>query len=295
MESRGGWNARTRGASVRLRSAPAATLAAMSRPLDGKAVIVTGGNSGIGRATALRFARAGASVVVAARRADACDAVVTEIRQAGGVAISAPTDVTNEDSIQSMVDATVRTFGGLHAAFNNAGCGGPARLHECSNDLWDRIHATNLRGVFHCMKYQLRAMLAGGGGSIVNNSSAAGLVGHGIAPAYASSKHAVIGLTKSAALQYCRDNIRINAVCPGVIGTPLVQRAAEGVPGGADWFLSLQPGGRAGEPRDVADLVVFLCSDEARFITGAALPVDGGMIAGFVGPDVRSAPTARPS
>lgn len=257
----------------------------MARFFDGKAVIVTGGNSGIGRETALRFAQAGASVVVAARRAEACDAVVTEIRAAGGVALAVPTDVTREEDIEAMVDRTVAHFGGVHAAFNNAGCGGAARLHECSNELFDRIHATNLRGVFHCMKYEIRAMLASGGGSIVNNSSAAGLVGHGVAPAYASSKHAVIGLTKSAALNYCRDNIRINAVCPGVIGTPLVQRAADSIPGGIDWFLSLQPGGKAGEPRDVAELVVFLCSEAARFITGAALPVDGGMVAGFASPN----------
>jgi len=247
----------------------------------GRTVIVTGGNSGIGRATALRFGREGANVVVAARRAEACEIVADEIRSAGGTALAVPTDVTREESIADLVDGTVKTFGALHAAFNNAGAGGASSFHECSNDLFDRIMATNLRGVFHCMKHEIRAMLASGGGSIVNNASAAGLVGHALSAPYSASKHGVIGLTKSAALQYVRQDIRVNAVCPGVIGTPLVERAASTAPGGIDWFLAQQPGGAAGAPEDVAGAVLFLCSDAARFITGAALPVDGGMVAGL--------------
>lgn len=247
----------------------------------GRGVIVTGGNSGIGRATALRFGAAGASVAVAARRADACEAVAAEIRAAGGTALAIPTDVTLEEEIEALVDRTVRAFGAVHAAFNNAGAGGAGDVHACPTELFDRIHATNLRGVFLCMKYEIRAMLAFGGGSIVNNSSAAGLIGHIAAPAYAASKHGVIGLTKSAALRYVKDGIRVNAVCPGVIGTPILERAAESAPGGMEWFLSQQPGGQAGQPVDVADAVLFLCTDAARFVTGAAIAVDGGMTAGM--------------
>lgn len=253
----------------------------MKGSFDGKVVIVTGGNSGIGRATALRFAAEGASVVIAARRIDACESTVAAIRAAGGRALAIPTDVTHEDQVETLVARTVKEFGRVDAAFNNAGTGGVTLLHECTNELFDRIHATNLRGLFHCMKYEIRAMLAAGGGVIVNNSSAAGLVGHALSAPYASSKHAVIGLTRSAALQYVKANIRVNAVCPGVIGTPLVERAGASIADGMEWFLAQQPGGTAGNPMDVAEAVLFLCSDGARFVTGAALPVDGGMIAGL--------------
>ncbi|MBX3356108.1 MAG: glucose 1-dehydrogenase [Phycisphaeraceae bacterium] len=253
----------------------------MPGAFDGTVVIVTGGNSGIGRATALRFAAEGARVVIAARRAAACEEVAREVRAAGGTGLAVPTDVSDEAAVEALVDRTLREFGRLDAAFNNAGVGGAARLHECDAKLFDRIHAVNLRGVFLCMKYELRAMLHGGGGSIVNNASAAGLTGHALSPPYASSKHGVIGLTRSAALQYVRDNIRVNAICPGVIGTPMVERAAGAEAAGMSWFLSKQPGGAAGSPDDVAGAVLFLCSAEARFVTGAALSVDGGMTAGF--------------
>lgn len=249
--------------------------------LRGRTVIVTGGSSGIGRATALRFGAAGASVVIAARHADACEKVAAEIRAAGGRAMAIPADVSVESQVEALVERTVAEFGPLHAAFNNAGAGGAGELHDAPAELFDSVVAVNLRGVFLCMKHELRAMLAAGGGAIVNNSSAAGIVGHVMAPIYAASKHGVIGLTKSAALQYVRRNIRINAVCPGLVGTPLVERAVSTAPGGLDWYIARQPGGKAGEPPDVSEAVLFLCSDAARFITGAAIPVDGGMTAGM--------------
>jgi len=253
----------------------------MPRPFEGKVAIVTGGNSGIGRAAALRFAHDGAAVTIAARRAEACSAVVREIEASGGRALAVATDVSNESQVHAMVARTVDTFGGLDIAFNNAGAGGAGLITELSEQEWDRMLDTNLKGVWLCMKHQIPAMIARGGGAIVNNSSAAGLTGHGLAPAYAASKHGVIGLTSSAALQFLERGIRINAVCPGVIGTPMVEKASTGTPRGMAWFLSKQPGGAAGTPEQVADAVAWLCSEGASFVTGTALRVDAGMLSGF--------------
>lgn len=253
----------------------------MRRRFDGKVAIVTGGSSGIGRATALRFARDGAAVVVASRRLDACEAVVREIEQTGGRAAAIAADVARSADVQAMVALAVERFGGLDIAFNNAGTGGSGLVTELAEEEWHRLMAVNLTGVWLCMKHEIPAMLTRGGGAIVNNSSAAGLTGHAGSPAYAASKHGVIGLTTSAALQFINRGVRINAVCPGVIGTPMVERATARNPRGMAWFLAKQPGGAAGVPEQVADAVAWLCSDEASFVTGSALRVDGGMLSGL--------------
>jgi NAD(P)-dependent dehydrogenase (short-subunit alcohol dehydrogenase family) len=247
--------------------------------LEGKVALVTGGNSGIGKATAILFAQAGAKVVIAARRAEEGATTVAEIEKNGGEATFIRTDVSRATDVEALVRTTVARYGRLDCAFNNAGMSGGGLLHEVAEEDWDRMVAVNLKGVWLGMKYQIIQMLSQGSGAIVNDSSVAGIVGYGRSAHYAATKHGVIGLTKSAAIQYRAQNIRVNAVCPGMIMTPMIARAFA-VPGVEAWFRSKVPG-RGGNPEEVAQAVVWLCSDQASYVTGTALPVDDALSAGL--------------
>ena len=242
-----------------------------------KVAIVTGASAGIGKATAMAFAKHGAKVVVADINQQDGEAVVTEITQAGGIAMFVPCDVTNEQQVMSLVDATVEAYGKLDIAFNNAGIEiEQSKLADGEESVFDKIMDVNVKGVWRCMKYQIPAMLKNGGGSIVNTASVAGL---GAAPKmaiYSASKHAVIGLTKSAAVEYGKKGIRVNAVCPAVIDTEMFRRAAEADPRKAEYVAGMHPVGRIGKVEEIAEAVMYLCSSNSGFTTGIALPVDGG-------------------
>lgn len=247
----------------------------MEQHFKGKVAIVTGGAFGIGRSTAIAFAKQGAKVVIADLQQD--DNTLQTIRENGGDAIFVTCDVSNESDIQHLIAQTIFHFGRLDIAFNNAGIEGtPAPLTECSNEIWDRTININLKGVWFGMKYQIPEMLKVGGGVIVNNASIAGLVGFGGLPAYVASKHGVVGLTKNAALDFAKQNIRVNAVCPGVIHTPMIDRFSGGDTKVLEQFAAAEPIGRLGQPEEIAETVIFLCSDAASFITGQAIAVDGG-------------------
>jgi len=259
---------------------------AMTARLEDKVSLVTGGSSGIGRATAIRLAQEGAKVVIAARRSSEGQKVVEMIRKAGGDGLFVQTDVSRASQVEAVVDKTIEAFGKLDCAFNNAaapeeGTLAGRLLHEFSEDEWDRIMEVNLKGVWLCMKYEIPQMLSQGGGVIVNTSSGAGLMGVASRPAYSASKHGVVGLTKSAALQYAAKGIRINTICPGWIETPRLKTAFHQKPELETWAVSKGPIGRLGNPEEVAEAVSWLCSEAASFITGAALPVDGGFVAGM--------------
>ncbi len=253
----------------------------MIHSFEDKVALVTGGNSGIGRATAILFAQQGANVVVAARRVDEGQETVEAIRQDGGEAVFIKTDVAQATEVESMVREVVAKYGRVDYAFNNAGVASGGLLHEVTEEDWDRVVDINLKGVWLCMKYQIVQMLKQGEGVIVNNSSVAGLAGLVRSPVYAASKHGVIGLSKSAALQYVNDGIRINVVCPGVTMTPMTEGAYASGPDAQTWFESKQPTGQVGSPEEIAQAVVWLCADAASFVTGVALPVDGGVLAGL--------------
>ncbi len=248
--------------------------------LIGKTALVTGGSSGIGRAAALAFAHAGAAVMVADIDVDGGTETIALIRRQGGSADFIETDVTNAVEVDAMVAATVDRFGRLDCAFNNAGIsGGWVSLLDCDDATFDRVMAVNVKGVWHCLRAQLHVMLDQGNGAIVNMASVAGLIGTPMLPAYGASKHAVVGLTKSAALGYADRGIRVNAVCPGFINTPMVDGFIEQVLALADRVQQSAPVGRIGQPDEVAATVVWLCSDAASFINGAAVPIDGGLTA----------------
>ena len=247
---------------------------------EGKVALVTGAGSGIGRATALVFAREGAKVVVADIVAEGGQETVQQIEVAGGEAIFVKADVSQAADVETLITQTVETYGRLDCAFNNAGIEGGMKLTiDCTKEEFDRTIAVNLTGVWLCMKYEIQQMLSQGSGAIVNTASAAGLVGFPSLPDYVASKHGVVGLTKTAALEYAKSGIRVNAVCPGVIQTPMVERGAQLSPGFDELALSMEPVGRFGQPSEIGEAVVWLCSDAASFVTGHPMVVDGGLVA----------------
>jgi NAD(P)-dependent dehydrogenase (short-subunit alcohol dehydrogenase family) len=253
----------------------------MTTELRGKVGIVTGGTSGIGREAAVLFAKAGAKVVVAGRREVEGKETVDLVRAAGGDGLFVKTDVSRAADVQALVRKTVEKFGRLDIAFNNAGIEGNwIPIAEQAEEDWDRTITINLKGVWLCLKYEIQQMLKqGGGGAIVNMASIGGLMGSAGAATYCASKHGVMGLTKSAALETARSGIRINAVCPAVIETPMGERLF-GEPEMRKFALGLHPIGRFGTPLEVAEAVVWMCSDRASFMTGQSLVLDGGLLAG---------------
>ena len=247
---------------------------------EGKVVLVTGGGSGIGRATSLAFASEGARVVVDDIRVDGGEETVRLIKTASGEAIFVKADVSKAAEVEAMVQKALDTYGRIDCAFNNAGVGEPLkRVSKTTEDNWDRVMATNLKGVYLCMKYELAHMLKQGRGAIVNTASLAGLKGLSGQAAYVASKHAVVGLTKSAAVEYATLGIRINAVCPGVIDTPLIAPNMKDRPHVQKAYIDMEPIGRLGKPEEIASAVLWLCSDEASFVVGSVFSVDGGVVA----------------
>lgn len=243
-----------------------------------KTAIVTGGGSGIGETVSLELAASGANVIVADMDTSGADKVVKTIRDKGGNAESFEVDVTDASACEAMVAFAIKTYGGLHLAVNNAGIGGPAApIGEYPVDGWEKVISVNLNGVFNCVRYQIPAMLEAGGGAIVNMASILGTVGFANSSAYTAAKHGVVGMTKAAALEYAARNIRINAVGPGFIDTPLLSANLDQA--ALDGLASLHPIGRIGKPEEVSALTCFLLSDRASFINGSYHRVDGAYTA----------------
>jgi NAD(P)-dependent dehydrogenase (short-subunit alcohol dehydrogenase family) len=243
----------------------------------GKVAFVTGAGSGMGRTTALAFAREGASVVLADVSDHGNQETARMIEEFSGRTLAVHCDVTQSEHVQAALNQAVDAFGRLDIAFNNAGAEQkPSVTVDVTEEEWDRIIAINLRSVFVCMKYEIPLMLQHGGGAIVNNSSGAGIKAFGRGAAYAAAKHAVVGLTKDAALDYASSNIRINAVCPGIVDTEMMQRFTGGTTDGRNRVIAQEPIGRMGTPDEIAGAVLWLCSDAASFVIGHAMVVDGG-------------------
>jgi len=252
----------------------------MTKPMHDKVALITGGGSGIGHAAALLFAEEGASVAVVDLNGDRARETAAAVQAAGGRALAVAADVTVWDQVAAAVTAAAQTFGGLDYAFNNAGTTGPgASTADYEEAEWDRVVAINLKSVFLSMKAEIPRLLERGGGAIVNTSSGAGLVGFAGLPAYVATKHAVLGLTKAAALEYVRAGIRINAICPGSTRTPMLEGFMGGDPKIEKMMANAAPIGRLAQPREIAEAAVWLCSDRASFMVGAAVPVDGGAVA----------------
>ncbi|MCI0790032.1 MAG: SDR family oxidoreductase [Chloroflexi bacterium] len=254
----------------------------MGADLDGKTALVTGGGSGIGRATSLAYAQEGARVVVADVNVEGGEETVQLIKEAGGEAILVHADVAKPEDTQAMVAQAVEAFGSLDCAFNNAGISGGTDRRLTADYLeedWDRVVGINLKGVWLCMKAEIPQMLKQGGGAIVNTASVAGLVAITGTVAYIAAKHGVTGLTKAAALEYAKSGIRVNSVCPGYIQTPMVQGIFVENEGFEERVASRHPIGRLGEPSEIAAAVIWLSSDAASFVTGHNMPVDGGYVA----------------
>lgn len=252
----------------------------MAELMQNKVALVTGASSGIGRATALAFAREGAKVVVADLNVVGGQETVQLVKAAGGEAVFVETDVAQAASVEAMVQTALDTYGRLDCAHNNAGVEGVlSRTAEQTEQDWEPVIRINLKGVWLCMKYEIPHMVQQGSGAIVNTASGAGLIGVKRMAAYVASKHGVIGLTKTAALEYAKSGIRVNAVCPGVIQTAMVKRVSGRRPDVLEKMIAAEPIGRSGQPEEIAESVVWLCSDAASFVTGHAMAVDGGAVA----------------
>ncbi len=254
----------------------------MAGLLEGKAALITGGGGGIGRATALAFAREGARIAVADAAVESAQETVRLINQAGGQAMTLSGDVTEASVVEAMVKSVVSAYGRIDCAFNNAGIAGfqvdaaGKKTADWSEASFDRMIAVNLKGVWLCMKHELTQMVAQGGGAIVNTASIAGLIGLPTSSAYVAAKHGVVGLTKTAAIEYAADNVRVNAVCPGYIETKMTEDAMRRRGG---QILAMVPYRRMGKPEEIAEMVLWLCSDRASYVSGAAYNVDGGYMA----------------
>jgi NAD(P)-dependent dehydrogenase (short-subunit alcohol dehydrogenase family) len=244
-----------------------------------KVAIITGGSSGIGRATAVALAKEGVKVVIAGRRAKEGEETVQLVKEAGSDGIFVKTDVANEDDVRSLVEKTVKTYGRLDYAFNNAGIGETMTpLIEQTSNVFDLIMNVNVKGVWLCMKYEIPQMIRSKGGAVVNMSSVAGVMGFPQAPIYVASKQAVHGLTKSAALEYAKSGIRINAIAPGTVDTDMLKRTAGDNKQLLEIVKSMHPIGRIADPEEIANAVVWLLADKASFVLGHTLLVDGGMV-----------------
>lgn len=253
----------------------------MEKIFEGKVALVTGGSFGIGRATAVAFAKRGAKVVISDWKEDKDNETARLIKEAGSESLFVQCDVSVSSAVSNMMEKVIAHFGRLDYAFNNAGIEGEmANTHECTEANWDKTTGINLKGVWLCMKHEIPQMLKLNKGVIVNCASIAGLSGFpGLSP-YVASKHGIVGLTKSAALEYAKLGIRVNAVCPGVIQTSMIDRVTGNDKEVEKQYTAMEPIGRMGNPEEVAEAVVWLCSDAASFVTGVAMPVDGGFAAG---------------
>ena len=254
----------------------------MTGLLEGKSALITGGGGGIGRATALIFAREGARLAIADASRDSAAETVDLVNKAGGQAIALTGDVTDSGAVEAMVASVVSAYGRIDCAFNNAGIAGyqvdasGKKTHEWADESFDRMIGVNLKGVWLCMKHEIVRMLAQGGGKIVNTGSIAGLIGLPTSSAYVAAKHGVLGLTKTAAIEYAKDNIRVNAVCPGYIETKMTEDTMRRR---GEQLMGMVPFGRMGRPEEIGEMVLFLCSDRSSYVSGACYNVDGGYMA----------------